>query len=270
MSLLQDDSGQADDGARSDPCHRGELKLGLMFAPTETKGGKTKGTLHISVKGAKSLPKMDESGLTDGFVKLYLLPDKSSKGKRKTAVIKKNLNPDWNETFTYEKVVQEELSMERVLEVTVWDYDRGASNDFMGGLRIGPAPYKVKKRKDWMDSNKEEASQWEEMLARPKEWVECWHSLRSSMDPRDVDDVPPEEEEVERDVRSEEVESVEAATTKGGDISLLEAAHVVAEREEEEEEVEEDEFKKVVVNESMLQKQSVEDKGTVPFQVHIC
>ena len=166
--------------------YRGELHMGLMFSPTPKHSPKS-GTLHIAVKSAKSLPNMDDKGFTDGYVKLYLLPDKSGKGKRKTAIIKNNLNPTWDEKFTYDKLSIDDLSSIRVLEVTVWDYDRGSTNDFVGGLRLGPAPQHLKTRKEWMDSGKQEVWQWEEMLARPGEWVECWHPLRDSMDPRPID-----------------------------------------------------------------------------------
>ena len=170
-----------------DAFYRGELFLGLMFAPRETKKGRIHGTLHMAIKEARDLPKMDDSGLADGFVKCYLLPDKSSGGKRKTGVVKNNLNPVWGEQFSYEKVVLDELSSERVLEVTVWDWDRGSSNDFIGGLRLGPAPGHTTKRKEWMDSIGDEVSHWESALARPGEWVEQWHTLRTTMDPRSID-----------------------------------------------------------------------------------
>ena len=175
------------EGSCLDAFYRGELCLGLMFSPKETKKGKIHGTLHLAVKQAQDLPKMDASGLTDGFVKCYLLPDKSSGGKRKTGVVKNNLNPVWGEQFSYEKVILDELSSERVLEVTVWDWDRGSSNDFIGGLRLGPAPGRTTKHKEWMDSIGDEVSHWAAALAHPGEWVEQWHTLRPSMDPRKVD-----------------------------------------------------------------------------------
>ena len=155
-----------------------------MFSP----GGKAAGgTLHVAIKDAKALPNMDKDGKTDGFVKLYLLPEKNPKGKRKTTTIKNDLNPVWEEKFTYDKVSADDLSTARALEVTVWDYDRGSSNKFVGGLRIGPTPHHVRKRLEWMDSNQEEASHWTAILASPGQWVERLHSLRASMDPRDID-----------------------------------------------------------------------------------
>ena len=176
--IFQDDTHRG-----ADMFYRGELRLGLLYTPGEKES--KKGTLTILVRQAKELPKMDPNGLANAVVKCYLLPDKSSSGKRKTGVIKNNLNPVWEEQFTY-KVTLEELSRERVLEVTVWDFHK-QGNDFIGGLRLGPAPGRASKHKEWMDSIGEEISHWEAMLAHPGEWVEQWHTLRTTMDPRKVD-----------------------------------------------------------------------------------
>lgn len=120
---------------------------------------------------------MDPFGLTDATVKLYLLPNRSSSSKKKTEIVKDSLSPVWNEEFEYKFLNLKELKTERVLEVTVWDFDRRGSNDFIGGLRLGPPSKHV----EWMDSVGEEVEHWEEVLARPGEWVERWHNLRSSM-----------------------------------------------------------------------------------------
>ena len=69
------------------------------------------------------------------FFYRYLLPDKSHKGKRKTPVIKRNCNPRWNCLLVFEDVSLEEL-WQRSLELTIWDYDRLTSNDFLGGVRL--------------------------------------------------------------------------------------------------------------------------------------
>ena len=162
----------------------------MMFSPSASekkgKSKKTKGTLNVAVKQARDLPRMQSSGTTDAFIKCYLLPDKSSTGKRKTGVIKNNLNPVWGTTFSYEKVSLEELSTERVLELVVWDFNKGGSSDFIGGLRLGPAPGRAAKHKEWMDSIGEEVIHWESVFSRPGEWVEVWHTLRTSMDYRSV------------------------------------------------------------------------------------
>ena len=203
-SSIQDESGEG----HKDVFSRGELKMGMMFSPTETKKGKTKGTLTIVIKQARDLPNMDSKDLTYTFVKCYLLPDKSSSSKRKTGVMKSNLNPVWEERFIFEKVNLEELSRKRVIEVTVWDLKKGDSNDFIGGLRLGPTPGHASRHEE-MDSIGEEVTHWESMLSQPGKWVEQWHTLRSSMDPGDIDlssRHPPDSDSRDSSQREEEVQ----------------------------------------------------------------
>ena len=65
----------------------------------------------------------------------YLLPEKSHSSKQKSLVVRRNCNPTWNHTFVFENVSYEDLR-ERSLELTIWDYDRLVSNDFLGGVRL--------------------------------------------------------------------------------------------------------------------------------------
>ena len=106
----------------------------------------------------------------------YLLPDTSKKTKQKTHVVKKNLNPVWDFYYTYGNQTLEELR-NRVLELTVWDYDRGSSNDFLGGLRLGLGS----KSEPWDDSQGLEIQAWQLMLERPNQWHEYTLNMRSSM-----------------------------------------------------------------------------------------
>ena len=155
--------------------------MGLKYRPDS--GWKPTGTLVVDIKQAKEIPPMD--GYTaDSVVKVYLLPNRKSSGKRKTGIIKNSVNPVWEEKFTFEDVSLEEMSHERVLEISVWNYDN-SSHTFIGGLRLGPAPGSAAKHKDWMDSIGDEVTHWEDMLANPGEWVEQWHTLRTSLNPRD-------------------------------------------------------------------------------------
>ena len=165
--------------------NRGKLTLSLMFDPNLTKKRKDKGTLHINIQSAIGLPNMDTDGLTDGFVKMSLLPNKAK--RKKSRVVSNDLAPVWNEKFTFMNVTLDELATQRVLELTVWDHDTLSSNDFIGALRLGPTPSKVEGREEWMDSGSTEAKHWEDMLARAGEWVESTHSLRPTMSPRNLD-----------------------------------------------------------------------------------
>lgn len=152
-----------------------------MFQPSS-------GTLNLLVKQAKDLPAVDSNGLANASVKCYLLPDRSSTGKRGTGVIRSSQHPVWEERFVYENVSPRELLEERVVEVTVWDSPTDShSNHFIGGLRVGGSPGRSAQHEKWMDSAGVEVSHWEQMLSRPGEWVEEWHTLRPSMVPKEVD-----------------------------------------------------------------------------------
>jgi hypothetical protein len=142
--------------------------------------------LHILVKKAEGLPAMEPSGSTNSFVRTYLLPNKLVASKKKTGVVSKSLDPEWNEQLVYTVVPLDELETSRVLEVTLWDHDRRGINAFIGGLRIGPDPIVAGNPELWMDSSAEESSHWEAMLSQHGEWVEQWHTLRPSMEPRQM------------------------------------------------------------------------------------
>lgn len=116
-------------------------------------------------------------------------------------MIKRTVNPVWNHTFIYDDVTLQELA-ERCLELTVWDHDRLASNEFLGGVRfsLGTGVYRIfpkilgkfhlyfsqgkhyGKAVDWMDATGKELSLWKNMLERPNFWVEGCLSLRPSLD----------------------------------------------------------------------------------------
>lgn len=65
----------------------------------------------------------------------YLLPDKGRSSKQKTPVSRRSCSPAWNHTFVYHGVSITDLP-ERSLELTIWDHDRLASNEFLGGIRL--------------------------------------------------------------------------------------------------------------------------------------
>ena len=54
--------------------------------------------------------------------------------KRKTRYVPKTLTPEWNQTVIYRQIHPIELGA-KILEITVWDFDRFTFNDFMGQVR---------------------------------------------------------------------------------------------------------------------------------------
>ena len=56
----------------------------------------------------------------------------SERSKRRTKTLANTNHPRWNQSFVYSNVRRDELR-QRVLEVTVWDYDRFGANEFLGG-----------------------------------------------------------------------------------------------------------------------------------------
>ena len=106
----------------------------MFSATTEAVGDAARSTLHVATEKAKHLPKVGCNGHTDNYIKLFLHPDKTKKGLRKTQGKKNNLNPVWKEEFTYENVSLDELKTARGLEVSVLKHNMLFKDDILGCL----------------------------------------------------------------------------------------------------------------------------------------
>jgi len=53
-----------------------------------------------TVLEAKNLIPMDPNGLADPYVKVRLVPESNGKAKLKTKMVRSNLCPAWNESFS--------------------------------------------------------------------------------------------------------------------------------------------------------------------------
>ncbi|XP_069375658.1 protein piccolo isoform X3 [Paralichthys olivaceus] len=102
------------------------------------------GNLIVHVLQARNLIPRDNNGYSDPFVKVYLLPGRgqvmvvqnaSAENKRRSKHAGKSLNPEWNQTVIYKNIHLEQLR-KKTLEVSVWDYDKCSSNDFLGEVLI--------------------------------------------------------------------------------------------------------------------------------------
>ncbi|XP_077541591.1 uncharacterized protein LOC144153757 isoform X3 [Haemaphysalis longicornis] len=166
--------------------YKGDLLLALKYMPPDVTSrsiqqGPVRGSLHVLVKEARNLTATRSNGTSDPFCKSYLLPDRTKGSKQKTPVVKKSCNPKWNHTFVYTDVSLDELK-DRCLELTVWDYDKITSNDFLGGVRLGLGTGKLYGRDvDWMDSHGEEVTLWRSMLERPNLWIDGSLLLRPTL-----------------------------------------------------------------------------------------
>ncbi|XP_072777554.1 synaptotagmin-3 [Taeniopygia guttata] len=84
--------------------------------------------LLVRVLRARDLPAKDSNGFSDPYVKIYLLPDR--KKKFQTKVLRRTLNPEWDETFSF-GVPFAELPARR-LHFSVYDFDRFSRHDLIG------------------------------------------------------------------------------------------------------------------------------------------
>ncbi|XP_051575092.1 regulating synaptic membrane exocytosis protein 2 isoform X11 [Myxocyprinus asiaticus] len=93
--------------------------------------------LIVTILGAKDLLSREDGRPRNPYVKIYFLPDRSDKSKRRTKTVKKSLEPKWNQTFMYSPVHRREFR-ERMLEITLWDQARvrEEESEFLGEILI--------------------------------------------------------------------------------------------------------------------------------------
>ncbi|KAK7012025.1 Synaptotagmin-4, partial [Biomphalaria glabrata] len=137
---------------------RGELLVSLCYQPAANR-------LGVVVLKARNLPKMDITGLSDPYVKIYLLYNGQRIAKKKTHVKKRTLNPVFNESFLFDVPYNEGLQ-NISLELLVLDWDRMTKNEVVGRLEIGSK------------CEGQEALHWSEVINCPRKQIAEWHKLQ--------------------------------------------------------------------------------------------
>ncbi|XP_055063478.2 rabphilin-3A isoform X1 [Misgurnus anguillicaudatus] len=135
---------------------RGRILISLTYNSQQSR-------LIVGVVRCAHLAAMDSNGYSDPFVKICLKPDMGKKAKCKTQTKKKTLNPEFNEEFSYD-IKHSELA-KKSLDISVWDYDMGKSNDFIGGCQLG------------ITAKGECLKHWYECLKNKDKKIERWHVL---------------------------------------------------------------------------------------------
>lgn len=136
---------------------RGEILVSLCYQPAANR-------LTVVVLKARNLPKMDITGLSDPYIKVYLLYNNQRIAKKKTHVKKRTLNPVYNESFLFDVPYNEGLA-NISLEFLVLDWDRMTKNEVVGRLEIGSK------------ASSQEIHHWNEVMNCPRKQIAEWHKL---------------------------------------------------------------------------------------------
>ncbi|NXH71640.1 SYT7 protein, partial [Hydrobates tethys] len=153
---------QQDTGALGPPWvpqgSRGELLLSLCYNPSAN-------SIVVNIIKARNLKAMDIGGTSDPYVKVWLMYKDKRVEKKKTVVMKRCLNPVFNESFAFD--IPTERLRETTIVITVMDKDRLSRNDVIGKIYLS-----------WK-SGPGEVKHWKDMIARPRQAVAQWHQLKA-------------------------------------------------------------------------------------------
>ncbi|XP_023330703.1 synaptotagmin-11, partial [Eurytemora carolleeae] len=139
---------------------RGEILLSLCYQPAASR-------VTVVVLKARNLPKMDITGLSDPYVKIYLLFNNQRIAKKKTHVKKRTLNPVFNESFVFDLPKSEDGLKSVQLEFMLLDWDRVTKNEVIGRLDLGGE-----------GCEGSALHHWEEIQNSPRRQIAEWHKLK--------------------------------------------------------------------------------------------
>ncbi|XP_019954203.1 synaptotagmin-7b isoform X3 [Paralichthys olivaceus] len=137
---------------------RGDLLVSLCYNPTAN-------IITVSIIKARNLKAMDIGGTSDPYVKVWLMNKDKRVEKKKTVVMKRCLNPVFNESFPFD--VPAHVLRETTIIITVMDKDRLSRNDVIGKIYLS-----------WK-SGPAEVKHWKDMMGHPRTTVAQWHALKA-------------------------------------------------------------------------------------------
>ncbi|KAJ8249163.1 hypothetical protein GJAV_G00231850 [Gymnothorax javanicus] len=137
---------------------RGDLLVSLCYNPSAN-------TITVNIIKARNLKAMDIGGTSDPYVKVWLMHKDKRIEKKKTVVMKRCLNPVFNESFPFD--VPAHVLRETTIIITVMDKDRLSRNDVIGKIYLS-----------WK-SGPAEVKHWKDMIGRPRTAVAQWHALKA-------------------------------------------------------------------------------------------
>lgn len=115
-------------------------------------------TLIVKIVQATELPAMDMGGVSDPYVKVYLLPETKGQKKFETKVHRKTLNPFFNQQFEFKNLPYAE-TFDKTLMMNIFDYDRFSKHDQIGEVKLPLCQMDLAQTiNEWKDvqSNKED------------------------------------------------------------------------------------------------------------------
>ncbi|KAG8563804.1 hypothetical protein GDO81_016206 [Engystomops pustulosus] len=137
---------------------RGELLLSLCYNPSAN-------SIIVNIIKARNLKAMDIGGTSDPYVKVWLMYKDKRVEKKKTVVMKRCLNPIFNESFIFD--IPTEKLRETTIIITVMDKDKLSRNDVIGKIYLS-----------WK-SGPGEVKHWKDMISHPRTAVAQWHQLKA-------------------------------------------------------------------------------------------
>ncbi|KAI6241496.1 Rabphilin-1 [Aphelenchoides fujianensis] len=141
---------------KQEEVERGKILLSICYNIQQ-------GSLFVHIKRCAELLGMDSSGFSDPYCKVSLTPLSSKAHRQRTAIKKRTLNPEFNETLKF--IVPFKDLPKKTLEIGVYDHDVARHDDYIGGIVLSTA------------ASGERGVQWTECIENPGKTFEHWHKL---------------------------------------------------------------------------------------------